>query len=82
MFKLINAGFYRLRKSKIFWGMIIATILITVITYYILNTDIIHIDGVKLEKNFVSTLSFISFIIAAFITLFNNSEFSERNDKK
>ena len=64
-------------KSKIFWGMIIATVLMTVITYFVFKDD-----GILLEKNFVSDLSFLSFIIASFIALFNSSEFSERYSKK
>ena len=84
MYKLINAGLYRLIKSKIFWCMIIATILMTVITYFIFKFDMFAFssDKVVLENNYTSDLIFISFIIAIFITLFNGSEFSERYNKK
>ena len=73
MGKLLKAGFYRLEKSKLFWGLIIATIIMSYASFYLMQEQ-----GMKLEQKFPSNLNFISFIIALFIVFFTSVEFSSR----
>ena len=72
MGKLLKAGFYRLGKSKLFWGLIIATAIISGLTFFFTEDE-----QVILEQKFLSNLNFIPFIIAIFVALFISVEFSE-----
>ena len=73
MGKLLKAGFYRLEKSKLFWGLIIATIIMSYASFYLMQEQ-----EIKLEQKFLSNLNFISFIIAIFVVFFTSVEFSGR----
>ena len=79
MCKLLNAGFFKLRKSKIFWAMIIATVLISIIAV-ILETKTDALSQDNLDIILSENLRVISFIIIMFIILFTGNEYSERNN--
>ena len=68
---LLKAGFYRLGKSKLFFGLVIATITMSMITFLDKEAQVI------LEQKFLNNLNFISFIIALFVAIYVSTEFAE-----
>lgn len=77
MYKLLNAGFWRLKKNKIFWSLVIITISIAV---FILSNNIINnFSGEKegIDRLIISFINFIGFFIAMFTSLFVGTEYSD-----
>lgn len=77
MHKLLKANFYRLVKNKIFWGIVIITILIA--CFILLNTILNHQGETKegIDKILVMYIHFIGIFIAIFTSLFVGTEYSD-----
>lgn len=76
MYKLLNAGFSRLIKNKIFWGIVIITIIIAL--GLVLNR--ISSSGFfenEIEPVLTNYILFIGFFIAIFTSLFVGTEYSD-----
>lgn len=76
MYKLLNAGFSRLMKNKIFWGIVIITIIIAL--GLVLNR--ISSSGFfenEIEPVLTNYILFIGFFIAIFTSLFVGTEYSD-----
>ena len=88
MYKLLNAGFTRLKKNKIFWFTVIVTI--TIACFMLVSR---YFDGIKLRNDgmpqetiddwldstddlLISFINFIGFFIAFFTSLFVGTEYS------
>ena len=69
MIKLLRAGFYRLKKEKLFWIFIIVSILVA---GYMFTLKVNSIDGIV--NNY---LAFIGLLIAIFVSIFVGKEHSE-----
>jgi len=78
MYNLLKADFFKLRKSKTFWGMIIVTILIAVLVLILKNNDIIVYNQDNLENAIINNINILGFVIVVFIGLFTGIEYSER----
>ncbi len=77
MYKLLKANFFRLVKNKIFWGIVIITILIA--SFILLNTILNHQGDTKegIDKILVMYIHFIGIFIAMFTSLFVGTEYSD-----
>ena len=72
MYKLLNAGFYRLIKNKVFWGILIITLGIAgVFLYNKLDDSTNSIDNLLLDH-----IGIIGIFISIFTTLFVGSEYA------
>ena len=74
MYKLLRAGFFRLKRENIFWLFIILTIVIaglTVFKYYSNGTQVI------LDKVMNEFIMYIGLLVAIFVSLFVGKEYSE-----
>ena len=72
MYKLLNAGFYRLIKNKVFWGILIITLGIAgVFLYNQLDDSTNVIDNLLLDH-----IGIIGFFISIFTTLFVGLEYA------
>ena len=69
MIKLLRAGFYRLKKEKLFWIFIIVSILVA---GYMFTLKVNSIDGIV--NNY---LAFVGLLIAIFVSIFVGKEHSE-----
>ena len=76
MHKLLKANFFRLVKNKIFWGIVIITILIAC---FILFNTILNHQGEKegIDKILIMYIHFIGIFIAIFTSLFVGTEYSD-----
>lgn len=77
MYKLLKANFFRLVKNKIFWGIVIITILIA---SFILFNTILNQQGEikeKIDNILVMYIHFIGIFIAIFTSLFVGTEYSD-----
>jgi len=81
MYKLLNAGFTRLKKNRIFWSLIIITLVIASITLLNQYKETVHyretgfpIDHT--EELLVDFTKIIGFFIAVFTSLFVGTEYS------
>lgn len=70
MYKLLNAGFYRLRKNKIFWGIIVITLIIAGVLFYMLDLS----DGIDIIL--LKNIETIGFFISIFTSLFVGLEYA------
>lgn len=70
MYKLLNAGFYRLRKNKIFWGIIVITLIIAGVLFNMLELSY-GIDIILLKN-----IETIGFFISIFTSLFVGLEYA------
>lgn len=83
MYKLLNASFYRLRKNKIFLGLVILTIIIAVfmiVSEYLNNIKYSSVFGISSNTTDILLMKFINiigFLIAIFISLFVGAEYSD-----
>lgn len=83
MYKLLNASFYRLRKNKIFLGLVILTIIIAVfmlISEYLNNIKYSSVFGISSNTTDILLMKFINiigFFIAIFTSLFVGAEYSD-----
>ena len=71
MYKLLNAGFYRLGKNKIFWGIIIITLCMACFFLKSLN-----FWGDSIELLLINHFVTIGFFISIFTTLFVGLEYA------
>lgn len=83
MYKLLNASFYRLRKNKIFLGLVILTIIIAVfmlVSEYLNNIKYSSVFGISSNTTDILLMKFINiigFFIAIFTSLFVGAEYSD-----
>lgn len=78
MFKLLNAGYNRLIKSKIFWLLIIFTIGLAFFVIYAQYNQMIKYDYiVQIEQLILNYGTFIGVVIAIFTSLFLGVEYSD-----
>ena len=77
MYKLLKANFFRLVKNKIFWGIVIITILIA--SFILLNTILNHQGEIKagIDNILIMYINFIGIFIAMFTSLFVGTEYSD-----
>ena len=77
MYKLLKANFFRLVKNKIFWGIVIITILIA--SFILFNTILNQQGETKegIDKILVMYIHFIGIFIAIFTSLFVGTEYSD-----
>ena len=77
MYKLLKANFFRLVKNKIFWGIVIITILIA--NFILFNTILNQQGEIKegIDNILVMYIHFIGIFIAIFTSLFVGTEYSD-----
>ena len=77
MYKLLKANFFRLLKNKIFWGIVIITILIA--SFILFNTILNQQGETKegIDNILVMYIHFIGIFIAIFTSLFVGTEYSD-----
>ena len=77
MYKLLKANFFRLVKNKIFWGIVIITILIA--SFILFNTILNQQGETKegIDNILVMYIHFIGIFIAMFTSLFVGTEYSD-----
>ena len=77
MYKLLKTNFFRLVKNKIFWGIVIITILIA--SFILFNTILNQQGETKegIDKILVMYIHFIGIFIAIFTSLFVGTEYSD-----
>ena len=83
MYKLLNASFSRLRKNKIFLGLVILTIIIAVfmlVSEYLNKVKYSSVFGISSNTTDILLTNFINiigFFIAIFTSLFVGAEYSD-----
>ena len=83
MYKLLNASFSRLRKNKIFLGLVILTIIIAafmLVSEYLNNIKYSSVFGISSNTTDILLMKFINiigFFIAIFTSLFVGAEYSD-----
>lgn len=82
MIKLLHANFYRLKKNKIFFGIIIITIIASfIIIFNTYNANIAYekynMPKNTIEKTFPTFINIISFLIAVFVSIFVGTDYSD-----
>ncbi len=70
MYKLLNAGFYRLRKNKIFWGILIITLGMACIFLYSVSSS------TAIDQLLLKNIGVIGIFISIFISLFVGLEYA------
>ena len=75
MWKLLKAGLFRLRKSKILYAMIVVTIIVASIKIYVESKDTLP----ELEIALIDNIGIMSFVIALLISAFVGDDISERS---
>lgn len=75
MYKLLSVGMFKLSKSKVFFSIIIITLLIAIIMVgFAKKENNILIEN--LETVLVGNINIIAFFIVIFVTLFTGTEYS------
>ena len=82
MYKLLNASFSRLRKNKIFIGLVILTVIIAIFMLVSKYLDKIKYSAFGISSNttdilFTSFINIIGFFSAIFTSLFVGTEYSD-----
>ena len=78
MIKLLNAGFERLRKSKLFWALIIFSIILAIFMIYTRYIDMKKYEEViEVEQIMLNYSTIVGIIIAIFTSLFLGVEYSD-----
>ena len=75
MYKLLKAGFFRLRKNVIFWLFILITILLT--GYILFKHSPSNIATRTLDTFINEYIMYIGLFIAIFVSIFVGKEHSE-----
>lgn len=75
MYKLLKAGFFRLRKNVIFWLFILVTILLT--GYILFKHSSSDIATRTLDTFINEYIMYIGLFIAIFVSIFVGKEHSE-----
>lgn len=73
MYKLLKAGFFRLKKDAIFWIFIFLTIGITGFTLFRYTS----VEGTTLDRFVNEFIMYIGLFIAIFVSIFIGKEHSE-----
>ncbi len=77
MIKLLNAGFTRLKKDKLFWGLTVAVIGFALIMLYNAYSDMLEYGGnVSVDGYFFNVGMLIGFAIAIFASVYLGNEYS------
>ena len=77
MIKLLNAGFARLKKDKLFWGLTVAVIGFALIMLYNAYSDMLEYGGnVSVDGYFFNVGMLIGFAIAIFASVYLGNEYS------
>lgn len=81
MFKLLKAGLFRLRKSKVFWAILVLSVIAAGASIYFgINAEKHYFDAEEgVDTTLIRNIIFISFFITVFISLFTGVERSERH---
>ena len=78
MIRLLDAGFKRIFKSRIFWIILFIVIGIAVMMIYNSYSDLKEFDEVvKIETLFFNLTTVMGFIVAIFVSLFLGTEYSD-----
>lgn len=78
MIKLVNAGFERLRKNKIFWLLTLFSIGIALFIIGVQYKDVVVYDEVKeVEQLMLNYATIVGIVMAIFISLFLGVEYSD-----
>lgn len=73
MYKLLNQGFYRLRKNKIFWGLLVLTICIAC---FFLNNSKKDNSNSYMDELIMQHIGIMGFFISVFTSLFVGLEYA------
>ena len=78
MIRLLNAGFTRLRKNKVFWGITIFSIGFALLMIYTEYSDMKKYEKViEIEQLMLNYATMIGIVIAIFTSLFIGVEYSD-----
>lgn len=82
MIRLLHANFYRLKKNKVFIGIIIITIIASfVILFNTYQGNIINekynMIKTTIDKTYIIYINVISFLIAIFVSIFVGTDYSD-----
>lgn len=78
MIRLLNAGFTRLRKNKVFWGITIFSIGLALLMIYTEYSDMKKYEKViEIEQLMLNYATMIGIVIAIFTSLFIGVEYSD-----
>lgn len=69
MYNLLDAGFNRLKKNKLFWSIIVMSVFTAFFVLYN-NYKCVLPENAKLEDLFIKYVMIIGFLIAVFVSLF------------
>ena len=79
MIKLLNAGFTRLRKNKLFWILTIFSIGLALFMIYTRYSDMRKYNEViEVEQLMLNYSTIVGIVIAIFTSLFLGVEYSDR----
>lgn len=78
MFKLLDAGFTRLRKSRAFFAVIIFTVALALLMIYSQYSDMKNYNEVEeLDRLLMNNITITGIVIATFTSLFVGREYSD-----
>ena len=82
MIRLLHANFYRLKKNKVFIGIIIITIIASfVILFNTYQGNIINekynMTKTPIDRTYIIYINIISFLIAIFVSIFVGTDYSD-----
>lgn len=82
MIKLLNASFWRLKKNKIFWGVIIITLIVSAVMLITRYNDEIryaefNMQPKTIDSSFISFINIVGFLLATFTSIFVGTEYSD-----
>lgn len=78
MSKLLNANFYKLRKGKIFWILMIFSIVLAIFMIYTSYSDMkTYGDVIQVEQLMLNYSTIIGIVIAIFTSLYLGVEYSD-----
>ena len=75
MLKLLHANFYRLRKNKVFIGIIIITIIASFVILFNtyqgnITNEKYNMQKMQIDRTYTIYINVISFLIAVFVSIF------------
>lgn len=78
MNKLLNAGFTRLRKNKLFWLLVIFSVALALFMIYTRYSDMkVYGDVIEVEQIMLNYSTIVGIVIAIFTSLFLGVEYSD-----
>lgn len=80
MLKLLHANFYRLRKNKVFIGIIIITIIASFVILFNtyqgnITNEKYNMQKMQIDRTYTIYINVISFLIAVFVSIFVGSDY-------